>query len=101
MFLRNDEHMGGRLGVDVFKGKYVLVLIDFFGGYLAAKNAAKKAFAIVHGSFTLAETITFQPRLNPPRRHGGTETNKMTKNSRQSGLEFSRFVLLRDSVSPW
>ena len=30
MFLRDDQHMRGSLGADVFKGQHVLVFVDFF-----------------------------------------------------------------------
>ncbi len=45
MFLRNHQHMRGRLGIDVFKGKHVAVLVDFFRRNLAANDAAEKAIA--------------------------------------------------------
>jgi hypothetical protein len=43
MFSWDDQHMGGRLWIDVFKGKDMIVLIDFLRGNLAAENAAEKA----------------------------------------------------------
>jgi hypothetical protein len=45
MFLRNNQHVRGSLWVDVFKGQYVLVLVNFLGGNFAAENAAEKAVA--------------------------------------------------------
>jgi hypothetical protein len=45
MSLRDDQHMGRGLWVDVFKGKHMLVLIDLSCGNLAAKNPAEKACA--------------------------------------------------------
>jgi hypothetical protein len=36
MFLGDDEHMRGRLRIDVFEGEHMLVLINFFRGNLAA-----------------------------------------------------------------
>ena len=60
MFLRNHQHMRGRLGIDVFKGKYVPVLVDFLCGNLAAEYAAEKAVGrgVSHYTFSIAETIT-------------------------------------------
>ena len=46
MFLRDYEHVGGRLRIDVFKGKRVLILKDFLGGNFSFNDAAKQA--IVH-----------------------------------------------------
>ena len=50
VFLRNHEHVGGRLWIDVLKSKHVLVLVHFFGRRLTAKNPAKQAVdgGIVH-----------------------------------------------------
>src|ERR1700730_1172508 len=45
MFFRNNQHMRRRLGIDVFKGKHIFVLVDFLRGNLAAKNAAEKAIS--------------------------------------------------------
>ena len=57
MFLRNHQHMGWRLGVNVFEGEHMIVLINFFGGNLAAENAAEKAATVwvAHRSITMAE----------------------------------------------
>ena len=35
MFLRDDQHVRGRLRIDVFKGEDVIVLLDFLGGNFA------------------------------------------------------------------
>jgi len=43
MFLRNDEHVGRRLGIDVFEGEDVGVLVDFLGGDFSADDATEKA----------------------------------------------------------
>jgi hypothetical protein len=43
MFLRNNEDVRGRLRIDVFEGEDVGVFVNFLGGNLAAKNAAKEA----------------------------------------------------------
>ena len=43
MFSWDDQHMRRCLRIDVFKGKHVLVLVDFLGGNLAAENAAEEA----------------------------------------------------------
>ncbi len=45
MFSRDDQHMRGRFGTDVFKSEDVLVLIDFLRRNLAAQNAAENAVA--------------------------------------------------------
>ena len=50
MALWNDEHVGGRLGIDVLKGEDVIVLVNFFCGYFAANDAAEKAVWIGHAS---------------------------------------------------
>jgi hypothetical protein len=44
----------GSLGIDVFKGEDILILVNFFRRNLAADNAAKKAVAagISHRSVT-------------------------------------------------
>src|SRR5271154_3349550 len=51
MFLGDDQHMRGSLGVDVLKGQHMLVLINLLSRNLAAENAAEKAVAgrIGHG----------------------------------------------------
>jgi hypothetical protein len=51
MLLGNDEDMGGRLCVDVFKGEDVFVLVNSLGGNLAAEDAAEKAVGggVSHG----------------------------------------------------
>ena len=45
MFSWDDQHMRRRLWIDVFKGKDVIVLVNFLRGNLAAKNAAEKAIS--------------------------------------------------------
>src|ERR1700691_923656 len=57
MFLRDDEHMGRRLRVDVLKGEDILVFVNFLRGNLAAQDAAEKAVArsVGHRSVTLAK----------------------------------------------
>src|SRR5439155_6536990 len=46
MFLGNYQHVRRSLGVDVFKGKGVLVFVDFLRRYFAANDATEQA--IVH-----------------------------------------------------
>ena len=41
MSFRNDQHVGRPLRVQIFKGKSVLVFVDFSGWHLAANNAAE------------------------------------------------------------
>jgi len=41
MFLRNDQHMGRRLGIDVLESERVLVLVDFLGRNFAVDNSAE------------------------------------------------------------
>src|SRR5712671_110905 len=45
MFSWDDQHMRRRFRIDVFKGKHMLVLVNFLRGNLAAKNAAEKAIS--------------------------------------------------------
>jgi len=40
---RNDQYMGGRLWIDVFKGEHMGVFMDLFGGNFTADDAAEKA----------------------------------------------------------
>lgn len=51
MFLGNDEHVRGRLGIDVFEGEHVLVFVHFLGRNLAANDAAEQAVGgrVSHG----------------------------------------------------
>jgi hypothetical protein len=67
--LRNDKHMRRRLGLDVFKGEDVFILINFFRWNLAANDAAKKAVGIGHGG-SPAGTITPLALLVSPRQLG-------------------------------
>ena len=62
MLSGDDQHMRRRLRIDVFKGKHVLVLVDFLGRNLAAQNAAEEAVGrgFGHRSVTMAETITHE-----------------------------------------
>lgn len=46
MSLRNYEYVRWGLGMDVFEGEDMLVLINLFGGHLAADDAAEKAVGI-------------------------------------------------------
>jgi hypothetical protein len=43
MFLRDHQHVRGRFGINVFKGKHVRVLINLVGWNLAAQDAAEEA----------------------------------------------------------
>ncbi len=45
MFLRNHQHMGGSLRVDVIEGQRVLIFVNFFGRYFPANNAAKETIS--------------------------------------------------------
>ena len=47
MPLGNDQNMGGGLRIDVFKGEGMLILIDFLGWNLVAKDTAEQT--IGHG----------------------------------------------------
>ena len=42
MFLRNDEHVRRRLGMDVFEGENVLILVDFFRGNLTPDDPTEE-----------------------------------------------------------
>ena len=48
MFFGNDENVRGGLRLDVFKGEDVIVLVNFFGGDLAANHSAEEAVGIGH-----------------------------------------------------
>jgi len=43
MFLGNDENMGGRLRMNIFEGKDVIVFVNLLGGKLTTDDAAEKA----------------------------------------------------------
>jgi len=42
MPLGNDQDMSGSLRIDIFKGKGMLILIDFLGWNLVAKDTAEQ-----------------------------------------------------------
>jgi hypothetical protein len=65
MFFGDDEYVGGGLGIDVFEGEDVVVLVNFLGGNFAAEDAAEEAIGICHGRITLGETIAQGERKNP------------------------------------
>lgn len=48
MPLRNNEHVGGRLRMDVLEGVNILIFMNLLGGNLAADDAAEKAIRIRH-----------------------------------------------------
>jgi len=48
MFLRNNQHVRGRLGVDVFEGEGVFIFMYFPGRHFAFNDPAKET--IVHGA---------------------------------------------------
>ncbi len=60
MFLGDNQHMRGRLRIDVFKSKYVLVFVHFLRRNLAAENAAEQAIrcGIGHRSVTMGNNNT-------------------------------------------
>jgi len=62
MLLWDYKHVCRRLRIDVFKSKYVLVLVNFLCRNLATENAAEKAVAarVGHRWITMAETITLE-----------------------------------------
>src|SRR5579864_119450 len=64
MAFGNDEHMGRRLRINVFKREHVFVFKNFFRGNLAANDAAEEAIGIGHSWVTCGETIT-KVRLTP------------------------------------
>jgi hypothetical protein len=51
MFLGDNQHVGRRLRMDVFKRKDVFVFKDFLGGNLAVYDSAKQA--IIHKNLVL------------------------------------------------
>ena len=58
MAFGDDEHMGRRLRINVFKGEDVFIFEDFFRRNLAANDAAEEAIGIGHSWVTCGETIT-------------------------------------------
>lgn len=46
MSLGDDQYMGWGLRVDVFKGEYVRVFVNFSGSSFAADDAAEKAMLV-------------------------------------------------------
>jgi len=52
MSLGDDEDVRGRFRADVFEGKDVLIVVDFFGGNFAAKDAAEESIGIGHRGLT-------------------------------------------------
>lgn len=48
MLLGDDEHVRGRLRIDVFKGQNVLVFMNFLRGNLSSDDAAEKTIGIGH-----------------------------------------------------
>jgi len=56
MFLGNDEHVRGSLGVDVFEGEDVVVLVNFLRGNFATEDAAEEAIgsSVSHGEMWFA-----------------------------------------------
>ena len=58
MTFGDDEHMGRRLRINVFKGEDVFIFEDFLRRNLAANNAAEEAIGIGHSWVTCGETIT-------------------------------------------
>jgi hypothetical protein len=53
----NDEHMGRRLWINVFKRKDVFIFENFLRWNLAANDSAEEAIGISHSWVTCAETI--------------------------------------------
>jgi len=51
MLLGNNEHVRGRLGIDVFEGEHMVVFVHLLGGNLAAEDAAEKTIggSVSHG----------------------------------------------------
>lgn len=91
MLLRNDEHVRRCFWVDVLKGKHMLVLVNFFGGDLAAHNAAEKAIArgVVHGSLTMAKTITHE---STTRSRGSGETGNLNRKPSASSCSTTPYL---------
>jgi hypothetical protein len=52
VFLGNDEDVRGRFGIDVFKGKNMIVFQDLLCRKLAAEDAAEEAIGIGHRGLT-------------------------------------------------
>ena len=58
MAFGNDEHMGRRLRINVFKSEHVFIFKNFFRGNLAPNDATEEAIGIGHSWVTCGETIT-------------------------------------------
>jgi hypothetical protein len=48
MFLGNDEYVRGRLRLDIFEGKDVVVFVNLLCGNFTANDATEKAIGIAH-----------------------------------------------------
>jgi len=48
VLLRNDENVGGRLRIDVLKGKDAIVFVDFLRWNLAVDDFAEEAVGVGH-----------------------------------------------------
>ncbi len=90
--LGDDEHMGRRLRIDVFKGVNLFVFVNFLGRNLAGNDLAKKAI-VVHGRilthiYLQADRASmFVVRLSY---HGDKDFDQETGGSSESGPKPSR-----------
>jgi len=65
MFLGNDENVRGSLRLDVFKGEDMVVLVNLFGGDLAANHSAEEAVGIGHRDSPGGNDNTLRAGLSP------------------------------------
>src|SRR5690606_22807729 len=65
VLLGDDQHMDGRLGIDVMEGHHQIVFVDYFGGYTTPHDVAENAVgqsspsprAVAPGKCRLAKAI--------------------------------------------
>jgi hypothetical protein len=55
MLSGDNKNVRGSLRADIFEGEYVIVLVDFFRGNFAAKDAAEEAVGVGHWLLTLRQ----------------------------------------------
>src|SRR5262252_579520 len=66
--LGNDQHVRRRLGMDVFKGQDMFILMNFLGWNLAANDAAKQAVGVTHRGLTCGNDSTAGVSCQPASR---------------------------------
>src|SRR5215469_11563583 len=66
--LGNNQHVRRRLGMDVFEGQDMFILMNFVGWNLAANDAAKQAVGITHRGLTCGNDSTAGVSCQPASR---------------------------------